>query len=161
MRVSASYEWSRSRERIVGRFGGERVPVPWDAPHRFRVSLDASPVAFLTVTARAEAIVGRTWGFRQAYYDLLEPLALNVSGEFDFATPGAHRLPAFVQVDLNAAYSRRLVRGVGLQVRAGVINALARDNVRDWTLGGEAGNLRIVPRLGMPLVPEASLRLTW
>ena len=160
-RLSASYEASRARYRIESRFDGASVPVPWDAPHRARLSLDVSPAAGLTLTARAEAALGRSWGFRQAYYDLLEPdPATRRVGDVDFGDPGAHRLPAFFQVDLNAAYTRPLPGRVGLQVRAGLINALGRQNVRDWRLAVVGGAPVVVPRYGMPLVPEVSVRIS-
>lgn len=160
-RVVLTYEASRARYRIASRFDGRAVPVPWEAPHRVRLSVDLSPLAGLTLTARTEAVVGRAWGFRQAYYDLLEPrVSTRTVGAFDFGDPGTHRLPAFVQVDLNAAYTRTLPGGIGLQVRAGLLNALGRNNVRDWRLDASGEAAVIVPRYGMPLVPEVSVRLT-
>ncbi|NNF59479.1 MAG: hypothetical protein HKN04_14680, partial [Rhodothermaceae bacterium] len=113
-------------------------------------------------TARGEAVLGRAWGFRQAYYDLLEPApATRLFAPFDLGEPAAHRLPAFVQLDLSAAYTT-VLGTTELQARFGLLNVLGRANVRDWLLTEDAntGLYAQRSRLATPLLPVFSLRLT-
>ena len=162
VRLAGTYEYAVARQRIPGRFGGDWTPAPWDAPHRLRAALDASPMAHLTLTARGEAVLGRAWGFRQAYYDLLEPdPATQLFAPFDFGDPAAHGLPAFIQFDLSAAYTT-VVGGMGLQARLGLLNVLGRANVRDWLLAEDesTGLYAQRSRLATPLLPVFSLRIT-
>jgi hypothetical protein len=162
LRLAAAYEYAVARHRTPGRFGGDWVPAPWDAPHRLHAALDALPLPRLTVTLRGALVLGRTWGFRQAYYDLLEPdPETRLFAPFDLADPGAHRLPAFAQLDLNVAYTTT-IGGVGVQGRLGLLNALARDNVRDWLLAYEeaTGTYAQQPRYAMPFLTVFALRLT-
>lgn len=161
LRVALGYELSAARITQPGRFGGASVPAPWNVPHRVRLSADLAPVSNLILTVRAEALAGRTWGFRQAYYDLLEPdPALAVAPPFSLSDPGAHRLPLFAQLDLGAAYSRE-VGPTRLQLRVGLVNALGRANVRDWRLEPDgSGAFRRVPRLALPRFPTAALRVS-
>ena len=164
LHARAAYELSVARQRLPGRFGGDRVPAPWDAPHRLRAALDASPLAPLTLTLRGEAVLGRTWGFRQAYYDLLEPDPdTQAFAPFDLSEPDAHRLPAFLQLDLDVAYAATVGGGVGVQARLGLLNALGRDNVRDWLLAYDeaTGTYAQRPRYTTPFLPVFAFRLTW
>ena len=160
LRVGAAYEGSLARQRVPGRFDGAWTPTPWDAPHRLRLAVDARPAARVVLTARGEAVFGRTWGFRQAYYDLLAPdPATRRFGPFSLDDPGSHRLPAHVQLDVGAAYTAD-VAGARLQARVGLVNALGRANVRDWLLDADEGGYVRRPRLALPRFPVLSVRLT-
>ncbi|NNF57726.1 MAG: hypothetical protein HKN04_05745, partial [Rhodothermaceae bacterium] len=47
LRLAGTYEYAVARQRTPNRFGSDWTPAPWDAPHRFRDALDASPLARL------------------------------------------------------------------------------------------------------------------
>ncbi|MFB3132047.1 MAG: carboxypeptidase-like regulatory domain-containing protein, partial [Rhodothermales bacterium] len=162
-RLAAQYEYSLARRRIANRFDGAFVNVPWNTPHRFYVSLDVAPRAHWTATLRWQGIVGRAWGFRQAYYDYLEPNPnTRLFDPFDLSDPEAHRLPLFSQWDVGVAYSREIA-GLGVQARLNFINVLGRDNVRDWSLyydEARATHVRTV-RHSTPFIPSLSLRVSW
>ena len=162
-RLTAQYEYAVARRRVPNRFEGAYMTVPWNTPHRFFISLDVAPLPHLTATLRWQGIAGRAWGFRQAYYDYLEP---NPNTQFfapyDLSDPEAHRLPFFSQWDVGVAYSRNL-KGLGLQARLNLINVLERRNVRDWNLvyaEAEAAYVRDA-RHATPFIPSLSLRVTW
>ena len=162
-RFTAQYEYALARRRVANRFGGDYMTAPWNAPHRFLVSLDVVPLPRLTTTVRWQGIDGRAWGFRQAYYDYLEPNPeTRLYGPYDLSDPEAHRLPFYSQWDLGVAYSRE-VAGLGVQARMNLINVLDRRNVRDWSLyydEASAAYVRSV-RHSTPFIPSLSLRVTW
>ena len=162
-RLSAQYEYSVARRRVANRFGGAFVAVPWNTPHRILVSLDIVPLRRLTATLRWQGIAGRAWGFRQAYYDYLEPNPnTRLFAPFDLSDPEAHRLPFYSQWDLGVAYSRAIA-GLGVQARLNLINVLDRRNVRDWSLQYDEVSATYVrsARRSTPFIPSLSLRLTW
>ena len=104
--------------------------------------------------------LGRSWGYRQAYYDYLEPDGnLVLPGTLTLNQPGQDQLPAFYQWDAGLAYSRAMGR-VDVQARLNVINLSGRRNVMDWVLEPEDdSNYQRQARFGMPRFPSASLRI--
>ena len=162
LQVEAHYEFAVARRRVANRFGGAFVPVPWDAPHRVYVALDLLPLPRWTATVRWQSVWGRSWGFRQAYYDFLEPHPdTRQFSSYDFSDPAAHRLPVFSQWDVGLAYARR-VGGVGVQGRLAFINVLGRRNITDWSLRYDADAEAYVRRArrAVSFLPSASLRLS-
>lgn len=163
LQVDAQYEYDVAQRRVANRFGGAFVPVPWDAPHRIYLALDVRPGRRWTATVRWQGIFGRSWGFRHAYYDFLEPdPATRSFPPFDLSDPTAHQLPAFSQWDVGLAYAREVL-GLGVQARVGVINLLGRRNVNDWSLSPVevTGTYARQARTATPLLPTVSLRLSW
>ncbi len=162
-RLAAQYEYAVARRRVANRFGGAFVAVPWNTPHRFYVSLDVVPLPRWTATLRWQGIAGRAWGFRQAYYDYLEPHPeTRLFAPFDLSAPEAHRLPLFSQWDVGVAYSHQIA-GLGVQARLNLINVFDRHNVRDWSLrydDARAAYVRTVRR-STPFIPSLSLRVSW
>jgi hypothetical protein len=159
--VTASYEYSVARQRVSNRFDGEYVPVYWDAPHRFHLALDVLPLPHVTATLRWQYVAGRRWGFRQAYYDVLEPdPSSSYYPPFDLSDPASHRLPVFSQCDIGLAYTRS-VGGISVQARASLINVWDRKNARDWTLSRdpETGLHVRRERQLTPFVPSLSLQV--
>ena len=116
-----------------------------------------------TATLRWQGIASRAWGFRQAYYDYLEPNPdTRLFAPFDLSDPEAHRLPFYSQWDLGVAYSRAIA-GLGVQARLNLINVLDRRNVRDWSLQYDEVSATYVrsARRSTPFMPSLSLRVTW
>ncbi len=132
--VGASYSYSQAKRRYPGRFDERLESTPWNEPHRLSLNHEYSISSRLSTSFRAHGIWGRTWGFRQAYYDYLA--AHNPDGEkylpFDLTNPSAHKLAPYYQVDAGISYERDF-RGISFLLRADVLNILNRKNVIDWT----------------------------
>lgn len=160
--LGLSYEYGLSKRRIPGRFDSRFLPTPWNAPHRVSATLDLMPQPAWSLSARWQAVYGRTWGYRQAYYDFLVPDPASVAfGAVDLSDPEAHRLPAKTQLDLGMAYRRDVGRFV-TEVRVSLVNVAGRRNVTDWSLRYDESEHRYVqePRRGVPFLPVVSLRVT-
>lgn len=184
-RAEVRYEYSRAERTNADFFEGQSQRAPWNEPHRLELGLDVMPLPYLTLLARWRGIWGRTWGFRQAYYDfygaikdregtdlpasLLEKI-FRQDALYHFGRPDAHRLDPFYQLDLSLAYTRPL-GGLHLQLRADLLNVLDRTNAAEWYLvynpetyyrpdvtGGylERGTRPLLPRH-----LSLALRLTW
>ncbi|MBX2820521.1 MAG: TonB-dependent receptor [Rhodothermaceae bacterium] len=132
---SMQYSYSVAKRRYPNRFENNRVQsTPWNEPHRLTFAQDVFITQEITTQLRANGIWGRTWGFRQTYYDYLaahngatayEPFVLN--------NPSDDKLPPIYQVDAGVSYERAF-KDVRVQLRADVLNVLNRDNVVDWSL---------------------------
>lgn len=159
---SIAYEYALSRRQQANRFENRYVPVPWEAPHQLNASLDISPIPYVTATVRWIGLWGRSWGYRQAYYDYLEPdNSIPLPGNLQLSSPEAHTLPAFTQLDLGLAYSRRIGK-LGIQSRINFINAGNRKNTIDWMLTRDADqNVTRIPRLATAFFPSLSLKITY
>ena len=159
----AQYEYGVAKRRVANRFDGRWTPAPWHIPHQVLLSLHYSPIAHLTASAQWQGLFGRVWGFRQAYYDYLEPNPATATvSAYDFSEPETHRLPAVSQLDVGLAYAQP-VGPVELRVRAHVANLLNRRNVVDRSLryDEERGAYVRLDRPLMPFLPSLSVRLTW
>jgi len=158
-RVDLRYEYSRSRRSFRPFYEGTTIPPPWDEPHRIELAFDWKPFEGVTLLGRWQSLWGRTWGFRQPYYDFLGAylerlIAVSRADDLpetaDFAVfsiddiiehvrtyalqhPQDHRLPVMHQLDLSIAYAGR-IGGTTFQARLDVLNVFDRDNVADWRL---------------------------
>ena len=181
-RAEVRYERGRSRRSFGRLFDGSAVPAPWEEPHRVELAMDWQPAAGLTVLGRWHGVWGRTWGFRQGYYDFLgavagldlrnalsEQLALDVIRqirEYRLAHPEEHRLPPIYQLDLSVAYARRL-GGPTLQTRLDLLNVFDRSNVADWRFAYDPALFsaeRLLlreERLLLPFTPALAVRVAW
>ncbi len=191
-RMLARYEYSKAmRTRNMLRRYSEEVnsgaysesqqvslpkyePVPWGEPHRLELALDWIPSPQFTMTVRWHGAWGRTWAFRQAYYDYIPATTLTqdpVYGPYDFRKPYDHKLKPFYQLDMGMAYTH-VLGPAALQVRVDVLNALNRANEADWRLeidpektssstGSETPTPKIIPRTLLPRMPSVALRLRW
>ena len=158
-RVEARYEYSQARRSFRPFYNGATIPTPWNEPHRVELALDWQPAGGLTLAGRWRSIWGRTWGFRQAYYDFLgayrtrllaaaraeEPLevtdfavfsiddVINHILAYQLQHPQDHTLTPIHQFDVSVAYTHRLA-GLNIQTRLDLLNVFDRDNVADWRL---------------------------
>ncbi|MEM6782513.1 MAG: carboxypeptidase regulatory-like domain-containing protein [Bacteroidota bacterium] len=146
LRWGASYAFEDARRTVPGRFDGRRVAVPWSAPHRLRLDGDLGLGRLVTdagVRGLVQAAFGRRWGYRTAYYDYLLGGATTIDdalgeGLLDanfldaLAEPDEAALPAEVRLDLGLYVDRR-IGPAQLRVDVGVIDALDRANVFDWS----------------------------
>ena len=156
--TKASYEYAISQRRLQNRFNGQYIPVPWETPQQWFALLDYTPIKNLTLTLKWQGLYGRSWGFRRAYYDYLEPdPSLNLP--FSLSSPQNDKLPAFTQWDFGLAYSKAFDR-FSLQSRLNLVNIFDRENVIDWILVRDAqGQVIRRSRSATPFFPTLSIRL--
>lgn len=126
------YEFSRAQRTFPSRFDGRMEPTPWNQPHRLTATADVSIVAALDAHLSWQGVWGRTWAFRNVYYDRLrgDDPALD---PYPLDDPSDHTLPAHTQLGVGLSY-RYTWQGVTLHTRADVSNVLDRHNVFDWGL---------------------------
>ena len=162
-RLQAHYEYGMARRRITDRFRDAYIPVPWSAPHQVDATLDIRVAQGLIATLHWEGIYNRSWGYRQAYYDYLEPLGdqstqNTLSALFSF--PEEHKPPAFSQMDASLSYERAIGR-LRIQGRVDVINVWDRKNVFDWLVDDDGLSLQRRDRLTTPFYSTASIRIRY
>ena len=159
--AQAAYEYSVAEQRIPNRFDGAWLTTPWNVPHRVTLGVDARAGSYWTTSMRWQAGIGRSWAFRDAYYNYLEPVeATRRFSDYDLSDPTAHRLPMHNRLDASVAYARH-VRDARVQVRLTLGNLLAGSNVDEWSLAyNEASDAyRKVERPLAPFLPTFTVRL--
>lgn len=183
-RVEARYEFNVAKRTIEGFYDDEPHFAPWNEPHRLELAVDLVPINPVTVLARWRGIWGRTWGFRQGYYDFigaydsladdlpsyLIPKAPRQIERYRLDDPDQHELPPIYQLDLSAAYTHQLGES-NVQLRADVLNVLDRSNVAEWYLwydeetywqpGDDGGFLVKKDRPLLSRLLSIAIRWTW
>jgi hypothetical protein len=120
------------------------TPVPWNQPHQLSMTAEIAATDALRLRLRGEHGWGRSWGFRQTYYDYLgvQPNADARLGA-SLQTPADHTLAPHTRFDLGGRYVVRW-KGVALEAHLDVINVLDRRNPFDWGVrpdGGRTGGV--------------------
>ena len=108
----------------------------------------------LTAHLQGDGVWGRSWGFRQAYYDYLAPTTCALGTEcnaaaleasdlapsalatfppYDLRRPSDHVLPALYRLDAGLSYGRSW-NGIDVQAQVSLVNVLDRPNVVEWRL---------------------------
>ena len=183
-RVEARYEMNVAKRTVEGFYDDKPQFAPWNEPHRVELALDIVPWTPITFLARWRGIWGRTWGFRQGYYDFigafdtiaddlpsdLIPKAQRQIERFRLNDPDTHELPPVYQLDVSAAYTREIT-GSRIQLRLDLLNVLDRSNVAEWYLwfdeetyfqsGDEGGFLERRDRPLLPRLFSIALKWTW
>jgi len=126
------YEFSAAQRTFPSRFDGRLEPTPWNQPHRLTATADVTLTGALSAHLSWHGIWGRTWAFRNVYYDRLRT-GTPALDPYDLDDPSAHVLPAHTALGLGVSYAYSW-QGVTLQARADVSNVLDRQNVFDWGL---------------------------
>lgn len=159
-RLQARYEYSHATQQSDALFDGQRVPTPWNEPHRIELGADWMPTDHLTVSARGHSVWGRSWGFRQVYYDYFgHSDQTRHHGGFDFGHPDAHILPPLYRLDVSLAYTQPL-GSTSLQARVDVRNVTDHHNVADWRLvRDDDGTWQRTARHLYPRMPSVALRV--
>lgn len=152
--LSLRYDFSHSERKVTDLFRDQLISVPWNEPHRFEIGLDVVPIPHMIFSTRWKSIFGRTWGFRQAYYDFLgahlndvellkndlrengvsEDAVIRIERQienYDLTNPDSHKLPGLHQLDFTLAYTFPF-RRFGIQLRADMVNALDSNNISEW-----------------------------
>lgn len=132
LKVMLGYDYSFTRINLDSQFG-RRLPVPWNEPHRFQLRTLWQVLPTLKAVAKWQSVWGRTWGFRQSYYNYLFYETGESFGNFTFTTPEDDRLSPFHQLDFSLIYQPSL-QFMDLELRADLINLLDRRNTIDWSL---------------------------
>lgn len=130
--IIAGYDFTRS-EIYMGEQFGRWIPAPWSEPHRSRLMFQSRISSKLSINGRWSGSYGRTWGYRQAYYDFMIIHNRHQYGSHRLDTPETDRLPNFHQLDIGIQYDQRLGGGT-VRARLDLINVLNRRNVLDYGL---------------------------
>ncbi len=162
LHLRTNYDYAISRRKQSDRFDDRFVPVPWETPHQLHALADYTLANRLTLTIRWQGLFGRTWAYRRAYYDYLEPdPSLNGLDALNLSEPENHNLPAYTQWDLGIAYSHQIGRA-GIQGRLNFVNLLNESNVIDWVLvRNSSGNTIKESRNAISFFPAFSLKLSF
>jgi hypothetical protein len=156
LRLHLGYDYSRSRRTFPSRFDGRTQPAPWTQPHRVQLSADLDFGAGFLARLRGRGVWGRTWAFRQAYYDFL----LVHGASATIGLPEEDALPAFYTLDLGLGYGRRIA-GAEVAFSLDVLNVLDRANVLDYSLRRVGEAYAAVPRFGLGFQPVVTLRVAY
>ena len=190
-KISLRYDYSQSEREIKDLFSDRMISVPWNEPHRVEAALDIVPIPHMVFSTRWKGIFGRTWGYRQAYYDFLGSHLNDLDGvlaelrengvssdavkrienqilNYDLTNPDNHKLPALHQLDFTLAYTFPFKK-FGIQVRADMVNVLNTKNISEWRfeydaetyLGGSTGLLSRTERPLLPRVFTLAAKVTW
>jgi hypothetical protein len=108
------------------------IPVPWNQPHQLSLTTEIAVTDALRLRLRGEHGWGRSWGFRQIYYDYLGvwPDTDTLLGQ-SLRDPAAQTLAPHTRVDLGVRYTLQW-NGVTVGARVDVMNVLDRRNPFDW-----------------------------
>jgi hypothetical protein len=149
LKASLAYAYSTAKRTVPHRFDGRLLPTPWNEPHRLTLRTTVPLVGGLSALAQAHGVWGRSWGFRQAYYDYLAPTS-DLSREeltggdfgpltpYDLDDPSDHVLPPLYRIDAGLSYAKTW-NGIDLQAQVSLINVLDRANVVEWRLQPQGG----------------------
>ncbi|MFK7846476.1 MAG: carboxypeptidase-like regulatory domain-containing protein [Rhodothermales bacterium] len=162
LHLRTNYDYAIARRKQRNRFDDRFVPVPWETPHQLHAIVDYTLVNQLTLTIRWQGLFSRSWGYRRAYYDYLEPDPSLVSLQtLNLSEPENQKLPAFTQWDLGIAYSHQIGH-TGIQGRLNFVNVFNESNVIDWILVSDSnGNTIRASRKSIAFFPSASLKLSF
>ncbi len=155
LRARLGYDLSVSRRTFPSRFDGRTQPAPWNQPHRLQLSAGLDLGAGFGGRLRGRGVWGRTWSFRQAYYDFL---AVHGEDAPAVGAPEDDRLPALYELDLGVGYQRH-VAGAEVALSLDVLNVLDRRDVLDYGLRRVGEGHVLVPREGLGLRPVITLRV--
>lgn len=148
------YDYSFSEIDLESQFG-RKMPAPWNEPHRFQARMLWHLHPNISAIVKWQIITGRTWGFRQAYYDFL----LFRDNSYSFLNPDKDSLSSFHQLNTSLVFKPSLGFS-DLELRLNLINILNRHNVIDWSLQptGNEGQYDIRNRTMPGFNPSVSIQ---
>ncbi|WP_176521696.1 TonB-dependent receptor [Longimonas halophila] len=127
-------EMGRSRRQYPGRFNDRLVPASWEQPVRLDADLGVALGRGMEARVSGQGVWGRSWALRRAYYDYIANIEGSDTFEgFDLNRPGDQQLAPMLRLDL-ALRGTWTLRGMGLRMQIGLVNALDRKNPFDWSL---------------------------
>ncbi|MFH5830874.1 carboxypeptidase-like regulatory domain-containing protein [Halalkalibaculum sp. DA384] len=135
LKLLLGYDYNFSRIDLDSQFG-HAVPAPWNEPHRFQFRALWHVTPGFSTVLKWQSILGRSWGFRQAYYNFLYYETGGPYGEYSFNNPEKDHLSPFHQLDLSLVYAPSFNQ-FDLEIRLDLINLMDRANTIDWSLQPE------------------------
>lgn len=162
LNLMAGYDFSRALVDYESQFG-RTLEAPWNEPHRFQFRLLGRLTDDITAVAKWQSILGRKWGYRQAYYDFLFAYNDQLYRQY-FTNPEEDLLSPYHQLDLSLIY-RPDLGFADTEFRLDLVNILDRENTIDWSLrpnkpGEENGSeFKKKPRTMPGFAPSLSIQL--
>ena len=162
LNLLAGYDYSYTRVDYSTQFG-RTLPAPWSEPHRTQLRAIWRAFPGFSVVSKWQGIWGRTWAYRQAYYNFLPFRDSEAEFPISHNSPEMDTLPAFHQVDLSFIYQSGL-GAADLEIRIDLINLFNHTNILDKSLqpimnGNENVHYEIYNRALPGFYPSASLML--
>ncbi|MEZ4701379.1 MAG: carboxypeptidase regulatory-like domain-containing protein [Rhodothermales bacterium] len=155
------YDYTYARRHSPQLFDDRKTTLPWVVPHRVAASLATSAIRPLILSIRWNAEWGRSWAFRQAYYDYFgQSRTLNRYPPYDLGAPDRHILKPYQQIDLSAAYIQTLGRH-RLQARLELLNIANRRNEVDWRFVFDTDHFEKEARYLYPRNLSIAVRWIW
>ncbi len=161
IKLMLGYDYNYNRINLDSQFG-RSLPASWHEPHRFQLRGLWHLWPELSVVAKWQSILGRSWGFRQAYYHFLFYADNQQFGDFSFAHPEDDHLATYHQLDLSFVYKPSL-SFMDAELRLDLINVLNRRNTIDWSLYpvGDTEDYKIHKRTMPGFNPSLSLQINF
>jgi len=129
IRLNAGYDYSYTLIDLNNQFG-KSLSAPWNDPHRVQFRTFYYLFEQLAFVVKWQGIWGRTWAYRDSYYNFLRISEFSRNGHLDFSDPENDTLSNFQQVDLSVVYSPA-IGNAAFELRLELINILNRKNVLD------------------------------
>lgn len=125
----AGYDYTYSQLRLDSQFN-QTLPSPWVDPHRLQLRTLWHLHSQLSISAKWQSRLGRSWAFRDSYYNFLRFREPENMLPVSFDSPENDRLPAFHQVDVSFIF-RPSLGNADIELRAELINILNHNNTLD------------------------------
>lgn len=132
LKLLTGYDYSYTHINMDTQFG-RSVSAPWNDPHRGQLRAIWNVTTELTLIGKWQGIWGRSWAYRDSYYNYLQPVIRERGQSFDFRNPGNDRLPHFSQLDLSVIYQPDIGTS-NIELRLDLVNILNRKNALDQHL---------------------------
>lgn len=126
-RMIAGYDYSYNQMDLSDQFG-RKMMSPWNEPHRAQLRSIYRLMPNFSILAKWQGIWGRTWAFRQSYYNYLRTEGAENLESFLFDRPDNDKLSSFQQVDLSFIYQPQFAGIADMEFRIELINLLNRRN---------------------------------
>lgn len=163
LKLMLGYDYSFSRIDLNTQFG-RTLPPPWSEPHRLQFRSLWQVLPELTAVAKWQSVWGRTWGFRQSYYNYLFYESGSSYGGYTFGSPENDEMSPVHQLDFSLIYKPE-ISFMNLEVRASLNNVLDRRNTIDWSLRpkqpGMEGEYEVQKRTMPGFSPSLSIQMNF
>lgn len=132
LRVMAGYDYSHAEIDLDSQFG-KQIMAPWNEPHRTQLRAIWRVVPDFSIVGAWQGVWGRSWAYRQSYYNFLQFRDEGMAGDVSLNSPENDQLKPFHQVDLSFIYQPELSKA-DLDIRLELINVLNRENTLEKSL---------------------------
>ena len=129
IKLMGGYDYSNAEINMESQFG-RVMPAPWNHPHTLQGRVLARMTSQFSIVGQWQRVAGRTWAFRQSYYNFLMMHNVHTVQQFDLTSPENDRLPAFDQIDVSFIY-KQVLGFSHVEARLDLMNVLSRRNSID------------------------------